>query len=193
MISTLRNLAVLFAVLLLGACASQPLPMQDGKLAAPPGMGLAVLAVTLDSLDREGATAGVLVTGPAGRSNMQVSILTDYIRVSGSAPDDKGRVFVQALPPGDYVIQKIYGWWFDGGPGLGLAISRYEEVPLDAPFHINAGEVVYLGDAHISLNFRPSAALTDRQKRDFDHLVVRRQVLQTDNIVVRIPKARAAQ
>ncbi|SMC25715.1 hypothetical protein SAMN02745857_02248 [Andreprevotia lacus DSM 23236] len=178
----LLRLLLLPLMLVLAACTT-PLPVQGGKLSPPAGQGVLLVAVTLDSFDRDSATATLVVDGPSGPLYLRASIATDYIYSPGNAATEHGKLYAVTVPAGDYRLSKMFGWW-----RLEVAhevTHRYAEAPLNASVHVGAGETVYVGDAHLSLNFRPSAGLSDQHPRDFHDLAKRRNIA-TDDIAVRI-------
>lgn len=170
-------------VLSLLACATPP-PTKNGKLIPPAGQAYAILATTYQR-------AGSSVEGEAGAEISDGS--KEVIVQSGAsivAPDDMpnadGGLHAIALDPGKYRIVRIFGSYqgnrisygvgfstFSGNTGFGLGMDTLGAarenftVPVLYEFEVAAGEVVYIGDAHIKLDRVPSAALRDESERDF--------------------------
>ena len=59
-------------------------------------------------------------------------------------------------------------------------------LPIYERFELAPGEVIYLGQYHISLDFRPSYTRTDMRRRDFNELKARRGVSDFSNIGTRL-------
>lgn len=55
----------------------------------------------------------------------------------------------------------------DGVFGSDLKMKQFR---LDAPFHLDAGETVYLGQVQLEMSFLPEVKLGDERKRDFGHM-----------------------
>lgn len=185
----MRILAGLMLVLLLSACAA-PLHMDHGKLVPPPGTGYVIAAVTLDSLNHRYADAGICMHGPAGEACLESQISLGYIRAPGDEPDGVGSLHVVALPAGQYRVAEIYGSWLDEGNGW-MSFRNRAHFDLNERFTLAPGQVVYLGDYHISLNYRPSYTRADTKRRDFNDLQVRRGVQDFSNVtLLPIPAAK---
>ncbi|WP_432721183.1 hypothetical protein R0381_002656 [Jeongeupia wiesaeckerbachi] len=184
-----KRVAALGLLILLAGCASLKPQTDDGKMLPPPGQGYAVLAFTLQSLQPDSGDANLVFSGAGVNGQFYASENVDYIRAPGNIPDDKGRLAFAALPPGDYTISHVYGYW--GMPdALGQAGMRnIISLPRQDRFTVRAGEVVYLGDFHLNMNFKPDVMLSDQQTRDFNHMKVMWGVSDFSNVQVR-PLAR---
>ncbi len=174
------------AVLLLAACAA-PLPIENGKIVPPSGHGYVIAAVTLDSLDHDHADAGIQLEGPTGATQLVSEILMHTIRAPGKEPDGLGKLHVVAMPAGHYRVSELYGSWLDDS-FTWMNFRRYSSFALNESFDLAAGQVVYLGDYHISLNFQPSYRRSDMRHRDYNELAVRRGVKDFSNITVLYPQ-----
>ncbi|MBM3114905.1 hypothetical protein [Jeongeupia naejangsanensis] len=181
-----KRVAALGLLILLAACASMKPQTDAGKLQPPPGQGYAVLAFTLHSLQPDSGDANLVFNGAGISGNLYASENTDYIRAPGNVPDDKGRLTFTALPPGNYTISHVYGYW--GMPDtLGQAGMRNViSLPRQDRFTVRAGEVVYLGDFHLNMNFKPDVVLSDQQARDFNHMKVMWGVSDFSNVKVQL-------
>ena len=173
--------------LLLTACAT-PLHIESGKIVPPPGQGYVIAAVTMDSLDHDNADAGILLNGPRGEIRLESQINLNFIRAPGNEPDGAGKLHVVALPAGHYQVSKVYGSWADDTAGW-MRFQIRPSFALNEPFDLQEGEVVYLGDYHMSLNFQPSFSRANTQRRDFNDLAFRRGVTDFSNITIKLPAA----
>lgn len=182
----MRKWLVCLSALLLTACAA-PLQIESGKLVPPAGQGYVIAAVTLDSLDHDHADAGIQIDGPAGRLLLESESLMHRVWAPGNEPDGIGKLHVVALPAGHYRVSEIYGSWVDDGFSW-MSFRRHHRFALKEDFDLAAGQVVYLGDYHISLNFQPSYQRSDTRRRDFNELSVRRGVKDFSNISVLYPQ-----
>ena len=178
----MRTLTGLFLTLLLSACAT-PLQMNNGRLTPPPGAGYVIAAVTLDSLNHRNADAGICLQGPAGETCLESQISLGYIRAPGEEPDGVGSLHVVALPAGNYRVTEIYGSWLDDSFGW-MSFRNRASFALEERFTLAPGQVVYLGDYHLSLNYQPSYTRTDTRRRDFNDLQVRRGVQDFSNVTL---------
>ncbi|AOX99824.1 hypothetical protein [Jeongeupia sp. USM3] len=181
-----KRAGALGLLILLAGCASLKPQTDAGKLVPPPGQGYAVLAFTLNSLEPDSGDANLVFNGGGVSGNLYASENTDYIRAPGNVPDDKGRLTFAALPPGDYTITHVYGYW--GMPDtLGQAGMRNViSLPRQDRFTVRAGEVVYLGDFHLNMNFKPDVVLSNQQARDFNHMKVMWGVSDFSNVQTRL-------
>lgn len=173
----------LFFSLLLAACANfQPGVNAAGQLQPPPGMGYAVVGVTLHSFDDVNGwpMAALEFTGPAGRRELWSNTQTAGIVAPGDEPNGNGMLQVVALPPGEYRTTRMLGQWTL--EIAGWRQRQFVQVPLPARFSVRAGEVVYLGDTHIRLDFQPEVRLEAKPVRDFNHMRVRWGVTDTSTI-----------
>ncbi|WP_028455840.1 hypothetical protein [Chitinilyticum litopenaei] len=177
-------IAAVLATTLSGCAAVRPEVAVNGKLEPAAGKGYAILAVTLDSLGGSDSLpdAGIEVVGPQGRGYLSTNDATS-ITAPGNHPDATGKLHAVQLPAGDYTVTQMYGSWV---VDIGMMRSReYVRVPLAQRFSVKAGEVVYLGDAHLSLNYRPSATLSNQQGRDFNFMQKVWKVSDTSNIQIK--------
>ncbi|MBE9609732.1 hypothetical protein [Chitinilyticum piscinae] len=179
----IRTLLALITITLLVGCASmQPQLGSNGQLQPPAGMAYAIVGVTMHSYDdiSSDPDAALELIGPAGRTQIWANTATAGIVAPGDAPNGNGRLSAVALAPGDYVASRMYGSWL-----VESGLWRRREMvtaTINAPFSLKAGEVVYLGDAHLNLNFRPSYELHAERERDFHHMQTRWGVTDTSNI-----------
>lgn len=172
------------AALLLTACAA-PMQVENGRLTPPPGHGYVIAAVTLNSLDHNYADAGIVISGPAGGIRLDAQIMS-FIRAPGSETDGTGKLHVVALPAGHYRVSELYGSWVDDSFSS-MRFRKQSRFLLDERFELAAGQVLYLGDYHISLDFQPSFSRADTRRRDFNDLAVKRGVRDFSNITVQLP------
>lgn len=183
----IRILVVTITALLLTACAA-PLRVENGKLTPPPGHGYVIAAVTLDSLDHNYSDAGILLNGPAGGIRLEAQVNMNFIRAPGDEKDGIGKLHVVALPAGHYRVSELYGSWLDDTFNW-MSFRKQSRFVLDERFDLSDGEVLYLGDYHISLNFQPSFSRADTRRRDFNDLAVKRGVRDFSNITLQWPPA----
>jgi hypothetical protein len=189
----------------LSACASMPVPVENGRLTPPAGHGIAIIALTAQSFNNQSADLALNIDGPAGRTTEQINLATDLIRAPsnpdylkdrrltfslrplgiqvGNSQIARGRVLLLPLPAGEYKVTNATGSWLRDG----VQSSNREIVNLDIqqPFTLAAGEVVYLGQVHVNMNFRSEVTLSQNPERDFFDLETRRGVTDFSNIVIR--------
>ncbi|WP_035060662.1 hypothetical protein [Andreprevotia chitinilytica] len=190
----LKHLGALLCVSALAACAApRPMQMNGEQLAAAPLRGSVIVAVTLDSLNPDNARAILTISGNGQQRQVYASEALNFIRAPGNTPDARGELALVELPPGDYRIEGVRGEWREPWIGAMEPMWHYINVPLNAAFHLNEGEVLYLGDVHLSLNYRPTARITDQSRRDFNHMNSVWHVPDTSNVVVKVPTAQGAQ
>ncbi|MDR3412294.1 MAG: hypothetical protein P4L87_15350 [Formivibrio sp.] len=183
----MRTLLVCFiALMLLAACAA-PILTENGRLLPPPGQGYVIAAVTVDSLNHNSSNAGIHLEGANINLWPQTDIDTDLIHAPGIKSDSAGKVYVIALPPGNYRVSQIYG----SAPGVNFGLTY--KFPLDERFELEAGQVVYLGDYHMSTNFEPHFSRSDTRHRDFNDLTVRYGITDFSNVTVRLPQPHTRQ
>ncbi|BCL74818.1 hypothetical protein JHS3_05540 [Jeongeupia sp. HS-3] len=187
----LRAWLVPVALMLLAGCASLKPQTNDGQMLPPPGQGYAVLAFTLQSLEPDSGNANLVFNGTGGSGQFYASENTDYIRAPGNIPDDKGRLAFAALPPGDYTITHVYGRWGVPDTMGDAGIPNIVSLPRQDRFSVKAGEVVYLGDFHLNMNFKPDVVLSNQQARDFNHMKVMWGVSDFSNVHTRVLDGRA--
>lgn len=181
-IAAIRLLLAALAATFLAGCAAFKPQVSEGRLVPPPGTAYAVVAVTLKSFDNITSLpdAALEFTGPAGRHTLWGNTSTAGIVAPGDEPNGDGILNVVALPAGDYVTTRMFGSWMM--ESAGMRWREYANVPVTARFSLKEGEVVYLGDAHLRLDFRPSVQFSGQQRRDFNHMKVRWGVTDTSNI-----------
>ncbi|MDR3413580.1 MAG: hypothetical protein P4L87_21940 [Formivibrio sp.] len=184
----MRTLIICFAAFLLAACAA-PLHVENGRLVPPPGQGYVIAAVTLDTLNYQGADAGILLHGQTSEMHLDAQTNTSLIRAPDKEKDGVGKLHVVALPVGSYRVTELYGSWIDDSFS-GMSFRSRSSFALDEGFDLADGEVLYLGDYHVSLNFEPSFSRTDTRRRDFNDLTERQSVHDFSNITVKLPPAR---
>ncbi len=172
------------AILLLAGCAA-PLRIEAGRLVPPAGHGYVIAAVTLETSANSHGDAAIQLDGPAGRLYLYADIGVDMIRAPGKETDGAGKLHVVAVPAGRYRVSELYGSWADDSNGFGMRnLASFE---LDERFDLAAGQVVYLGDYHLELNFMPSYRRSDTRRRDFNELAERRGVKDPSNITALLP------
>ncbi len=109
-----------------------------------------------------GNGAGAIVSVPVQGAGVPL----DWSGVVADGESFSGRVAAIELAPGDYTLRRLVA-----APGLGLPTSQ--SARLNGDFRVLAGEVVYLGNVHTSLereaitNRLPyRVVVTDRGRRD---------------------------
>ena len=172
------------AVLLLSACASLQPPLANGRLSPVAGQGLAVIAFTAKSFNDDHADATLHISGAQGRHTLYTRLSTDFIRAAGDTPNAVGKLFVVPLAAGDYRLNRATGSWRRDSD-MSLMNYEYVDVQLDQPFSVKAGEVVYLGQAHLLMNYRANVTFSDAHARDFYDLSARSGVTDFSNIVIK--------
>lgn len=170
---------------LLCACASAP-QLREGRLQPPTGLAYAVVSVTLDALNPPYADAGICLKGPQGNFCLEAQSNVDFVRAPGDEPDAIGRLHVVALSAGSYRIVNIHGGISDDVFGPGTLFYQRTFFDLNDRFTLSAGEAVYLGNYHISLNNLPSFRREDARRRDFNDLRERWGVTDTSNIMPKL-------
>ncbi|MEN9659758.1 MAG: hypothetical protein RL571_3223 [Pseudomonadota bacterium] len=157
-----KGLLLSFALLLNG-CAVAPIAVVQGKLSPPPEQAYAIVSLTLNSFDQDGASAWLRLQGPKGNVDLNASILTDTI--AAPAKNAIGKLHVLALAPGEYTAEQAVGDW--SYTAAGWPQQRHDLLPMGKSFTVKAGEVVYLGEVHLALSFQSSLKLSDQHVRDF--------------------------
>ncbi len=176
----LKKFIAVFA-LFLSACASVPTPVVNGRLSPAPGQGLAIIALTAKSFSDDTANLSLQIKGPNGGTSGHLNLITDFIRSPGDTPNTTGQLLVLPLAPGQHMIKNASGSWRNPSNGA----REYINVNINHPFTIAAGEVVYLGQVHVNMNFQPDAEFSQNTERDFFDLKARRGVTDFSNIVIR--------
>ncbi|MBM5575303.1 hypothetical protein [Deefgea sp. CFH1-16] len=170
-------------VLLLSACANLQLPVVNGQLTPAAEQGLAIIGLTAQSFNNDTASANLTLQGPSGNINLYTRLVTDFIRAPGDTPNATGRLFVVPLLPGQYRVVAADGQWRRDSMNL-MNMYQYVTVPLNLPFQVKAGEVVYLGDVHLNMNYDSSVNLSNDHARDFFDLQARHGVSNFNNIAI---------
>lgn len=177
-----KRLTGLVLVLLLAACASQPILLQQGKLSPPEGQGYAIVALTLNSFDQDRASAWLRLQGPGGNQDLYASITTDTI----VAPQKSviGKLHILPLTPGQYTVKEAIGDWTY--TAAGWPQQRHDQLAVGRQFEMKSGEVLYLGEVHLALSFKSSLQLSDQHERDFYALSQQYGISDTSNIKSKI-------
>ncbi|QZA80106.1 hypothetical protein [Deefgea piscis] len=171
-------------VLLLSACANLQLPVVNGQLTPAAGQGLAIVGLTAQSFNNDTASANLVLQGPSGNISLYTRLVTDFIRAPGDTPNATGKLFVVPLLPGQYRVVAADGQWRQDSANLMMNMYQYVTVPLNLPFQVKAGEVVYLGDVHLNMNYDSSVNLSNDRARDFFDLQARHGVSNFSNIAI---------
>ena len=165
----LRSALLCFVFALLSGCASMA-DRLHGSLTPPPGRAYAILSLTGKAFNPDLATVGMSVRDAQGRVVAEdvASLLTDTVFGEEGMSPVEGKLVLLELPPGDYRLAGVWGHWSEDGVfGSDLKMKQFR---LDAPFHLDAGETVYLGQVQLEMSFLPEVKLSDEQKRDFGHM-----------------------
>ncbi|WP_288841589.1 hypothetical protein [uncultured Deefgea sp.] len=176
----MRRLFALFVCVLFTACAS-PLPLQDGRLNPPAGQGMVLLSLTGQANYLMGASLSLDITGPAPQQ-LITRLGTDMIQAPGSEENPAGKLFALTLPAGEYRTSQVRGSFIVVGVHAGE--TRYVTLPLNTDFRVAAGQVVYLGNVNVALNFASTLRLSNTAARDFYDLKQRDGVTDTRNILI---------
>ena len=165
----LRSALLCFALALLTGCATMADRLK-GSLTPPPGQAYAIVSLTGKAFDPDRATIGLVVSDAGGRvvDENVASLITDTVFGEEGMSPVEGKLVLMTLPPGDYRVSGAWGHWVEDGPfGANLQMRQFR---LNAPFHLNAGETVYLGQVQVEMSFLPEVKLSDEQRRDFGHM-----------------------
>ena len=165
----------------LSACGTAPQLSSGGQLQPPPGKAYGLMAITFDSWDKDTANVSVVLQGPDGAHEYFAQVMTDFIRGPGDMPDSTGKLHLITLTPGHYVAPAVWARWSDGSDTV-MFNHHVERIPLNQQFDVTAGQVLYLGDVHAQLNYRPSVKVSDQSPRDLNHVKVIWKVPDTRNI-----------
>ena len=176
-----RVLALTVLSVVLTACGTAPRVSTGGQMVPPPGKAYGVLAITFDSWDKDTANVSVVLQGPDGTHEYFAQVMTDFIRGPGDMPDTTGKLHLITLTPGHYVAPVVWARWSDGSDTV-LFSHHVEKIPLNRQFDVREGQVVYLGDVHATLNYRPSVTTSDQSPRDLNHVKTIWKVPDTSNI-----------
>jgi hypothetical protein len=181
----LKKLALFLTLMaLLTGCASLRPPVENGRLSPAPGQGLAIIALTAQSFSDETADLALHIAGANGISTSHMRLATDFIRAPGSTHNSTGRLLVLPLPAGHYMVSNATGSWRRDSNNA-FFMRQFINVNIQQPFSIAAGEVVYLGQVHVNMNFRPDVTFSQNTERDFFDLQARSGVTDVSNIVIR--------
>lgn len=181
----LAKFALLFTTIaVLSGCASLRPPVENGRLNPASGQGLAIIALTAQSFSDETADLALHIAGPTGTSTAQMRLATDFIRAPGSTHNSTGRLLVLPLSAGHYMIRNATGSWRRDSDNA-FFMRQFINVNIQQPFSIAAGEVMYLGQVHVNMNFRPDVTFSQNTARDFFDLQARSGVTDLSNIVIR--------
>ncbi len=181
---------VLVLSFVLAGCASLRPPVENGRLTPAPGQGLAIIALTAQSFNDDTADLTLHISGPAGRTSGHMRLITDFIRAPGNTPNSTGRLLVLSLPAGQHMITNATGSWRRDSGNL-MFLREMINVEIQQPFTLAEGEVVYLGQVHVRMNFRPDVTFSQNTERDFFDLKTRSGVTDFSNIVIRPLQAAA--
>jgi hypothetical protein len=184
----MKRILALAVLLLMTACAGTTSnrhtaqQIENGKLMPAEGQGVVVVAMTLQSLDRDSSDATLFLQGANGMNHMYARIMTDMINAPGSDPMPAGRVYMLSLPAGDYLLRNVSGNWSRRTGSVGFDDSQYYNVPLNQKITVRAGEVTYLGSVNVNINFQASVSYSNEFKRDMYDLQHRYQLTDVSNI-----------
>ncbi|OHX11267.1 hypothetical protein [Chromobacterium sphagni] len=165
----MRRLLLGICIVLLAGCTSMATRL-NGSLTPPPGQAYAILSLTGKAFNPDSASVGLSVRDQQGRVVAEdiASLITDTVFGEEGMSPVEGKLVLLTLPPGDYTLAGVWGHWAEDGVfGSDLKIRQFK---LNAPFHLNAGETVYLGQVQLEMSFLPEVKLSDERKRDFGHM-----------------------
>ncbi|AXE32504.1 hypothetical protein DK842_00990 [Chromobacterium phragmitis] len=165
----MRSSLLCCGLALLAGCASMADRLR-GSLTPPPGQAYAIVSLTGKAFEPDRATIGLTVNSAGGRIAAQdiASLLTDTVFGEEGMSPAEGKLVLLTLPPGDYRLGEVRGRWDeDGAFGLDRQFRRFK---LNAPFHLDEGETVYLGQVQLEMSFLPEVRLSDERRRDFGHM-----------------------
>jgi ABC-type Fe3+-hydroxamate transport system substrate-binding protein len=184
----MKRILALAVLLLMTACAGNTSnshtaqQITNGKLMPAQGQGVVVVAMTLQSLDRDTSDATLFLQGASGMNYMYARIMTDMINAPGSDASPAGRVYMLSVPAGDYLLRNVSGNWSRRTGSVGFDDSQYYNVPLNQKVTVRAGEVTYLGSVNVNINFQASVSYSNEFKRDMYDLQHRYQLTDVSNI-----------
>ncbi|WP_233164407.1 hypothetical protein [Chromobacterium sp. ASV23] len=162
-----------------------------GSLTPPPGQAYAVVSLVGRAFNPDSATLGLTVSNAQGREAAQdiASLTTDTVFGEEGMSPVEGKLVLLTLPPGDYRLSSVWAHWVEDGVfGADMKIKQFK---LNAPFHLEPNEAVYLGEVWVDMSFLPEVALRDERKRDFGHM---RRVWKVEDLsAVQIRPLRQAQ
>ncbi|MBM3114906.1 hypothetical protein [Jeongeupia naejangsanensis] len=155
------------------------------KVETQAGQAAVLLTLTWQAVEPDDAKVSLVLRGPRGEQ-----VLTaeegDEVR-SPNGPSVAGKRFSLNLVPGKYQLMHVQGSWHTEEGGR----SRTQPVwlPLGQTFSVQAGEVVYVGNVNVALDFTPSVSVSNQSGRDFYDLVMSKTANELSNIQVRLPQA----
>ncbi|MBM2884484.1 hypothetical protein JFK97_08815 [Chromobacterium phragmitis] len=165
----LRSALLCFSLALLSGCATMADRLR-GSLTPPPGQAYAVVSLAGRAFNPDSATLGLTVSNAQGREAAQdiASLTTDTVFGEEGMSPAEGKLVLLTLPPGDYRLSSVWAHWVEDGVfGADMKIKQFK---LNAPFHLEPNEAVYLGEVWVDMSFLPEVALRDERKRDFGHM-----------------------
>ncbi|WP_432721185.1 hypothetical protein R0381_002655 [Jeongeupia wiesaeckerbachi] len=155
------------------------------KLETQAGQATALLTLTWLAAEPDDAKVSLVLRGPQGEQ-----VLTaeegDEVR-SPNGPNVAGKRFLLNLVPGRYQLMHVQGSWHTDEGGRSRTQPMW--LPLGQTFSVQAGEVVYLGNVNVALDFTPSVSVSNQAGRDFYDLVMSKTANELSNIQVRLPQA----
>ncbi|WP_232514875.1 hypothetical protein [Chromobacterium violaceum] len=165
----IRTALLCCAFALLTGCATMADRLR-GTLTPPPGQAYAIVSLTGKAFDPDRATIGLSVSDAGGRVVSQdvASLITDTVFGEEGMSPAEGKLVLMTLPPGDYRVSGAWAHWMEDG--VFGADLRMRQFPLNAPFHLDAGETAYLGQVQVEMSFLPEVKLSDERRRDFGHM-----------------------
>lgn len=181
-------ISLLAAVILAGCASTQRAPVVDGRIQAPEGKSVIVLSITADTYNPDTADAAVTITGPGGASiNAYTQLLGDLITSPPGSDNVRGKVYTFAVAPGDYALTRAIGTWnlTSGVAGESGGTAQVSNIPLNMPFSLQPGQVVYIGQTKMNLNFQATAEFSDQHVRDFYDLQKRQGVTDFSNVILK--------
>ncbi|BCL74817.1 hypothetical protein JHS3_05530 [Jeongeupia sp. HS-3] len=182
----LRLVLLGFALALAGCSNIQQLigSNEPKKIEAPAGKAVVMLTLTWTALDNDSARVALVLRGPHGEQ--MLSGKDGDVVLSPNGPSVSGKRFLLTLVPGQYQLMNLQGSWQTDEGGR----SRQQPVwlPLGQTFSVQAGDVVYIGNVNVALDFKPSATVSNQAGRDFYDLVMSKSANELSNIQVQLPQ-----
>ncbi|UTH74417.1 hypothetical protein [Chromobacterium sp. IIBBL 290-4] len=165
----LRRTFLIAAIAALTGCASMADKLQ-GSLAPPLGQAYAIVSLVGKAFEPDRAVVGLQIRDAAGREAAAdvASLNTDTVFGEEGMSPVEGKLMLLPLPPGDYRLANVWGHWAeDGAWGPYLQMKQFKQ---NAPFHLDAGETVYLGEVKLEMSFLPEVKYGNEARRDFGHM-----------------------
>ena len=193
---------VVFAVLLVGACATLNAP-SNYTLTKTSGEGLLVLSVSGEGLQKNETPVWSYRRSDESEKG---SIITTNLRQPQDWSDPPGRLVYIALGPGRYEFYEAgfarqmapaTTYWTVGANGIatpnnpnyaGFNVAQYTPInaePFTVSFEIIAGQATYIGNMHFvwnELKHQGRVVVSDRSDRDLSLLLQRLPKLRADQI-----------